>query len=166
MPCKTVLFHFSEIFLECSFISCFQDSTPSRPPPPSQTHHPHIPQKHHIRVIRLVLPQMYFRFCVPPVWRGWGPLETYLRCRFVEGIFISEIEIAGNLRELGHTNLVKKVSWSRTQIGQKGQLVKRSLGPKSQILNPRSQIPNPKSSIPSPRSQIPNPKTCKVWLRL
>ena len=42
------------------------------------------------------------------------------------------------------------------QIGQKGQLVKRSLGPKSQILNPRSRIPNPQFQIPGPRIQIQN----------
>ena len=31
------------------------------------------------------------------------------------------------------------------KIGLMGQLVKRSLGPKSQILNPKSRIPNPRS---------------------
>ena len=35
-----------------------------------------------------------------------------------------------NLRELGHTQLVR--------------MVKRSLGPKSQVTDPQSQIPNPK----------------------
>ena len=33
-------------------------------------------------------------------------------------------------------------------IGQKGQLVKMSLGPKSQVPDPQSRIPGPRSQIP------------------
>ena len=35
-------------------------------------------------------------------------------------------------------------------IGQKGQLVKRSLGPKSQDPDPKYQIPSPESQVPDP----------------
>ena len=38
-------------------------------------------------------------------------------------------------------------------IGQKGQLVKRSLDPKSQVPDPQSQIPNHMSQIPNPNSE-------------
>ena len=44
-------------------------------------------------------------------------------------------------------------------IGQKGQLVKRSLGPKSQILNPKYRIPGHRSQTTNPESQILNPKS-------
>ena len=52
-----------------------------------------------------------------------------------------------NLRELCHTQLVKRVSWS------KGVWVPN---PKTKILNPKSRI----------RSLIPNPKSPKLWLIL
>ena len=38
----------------------------------------------------------------------------------------------------------------RHPIGQNSQLVKRSLGPQSQLPDPESQIPNPRSQIPNP----------------
>ena len=54
-------------------------------------------------------------------------------------------------------------------IGQKGQLVKRSLGPKSQVPDPKSQIPGPRSQILNPESQVPDsksPPTIFVWYGL
>ena len=48
-------------------------------------------------------------------------------------------------------------------IGQNGQLVKMSLGPKSQVPDPQSEVPDPESQnlnpkfwIQGPRFQIPN----------
>ena len=42
--------------------------------------------------------------------------------------------------------------------GKNGQLVKRSLGPKSRVPDPQSWIPNPRSQTPNPQSQILNPR--------
>ena len=44
-------------------------------------------------------------------------------------------------------------------IGQKGQLVKRSLGPKSQVLSPKYRIPGHRSQTPNRESLILNPKS-------
>ena len=58
---------------------------------------------------------------------------NFVRCQ--KKIFTKNIKKPKNLRELGHTKLVKNVSWSRgVQVPN----------PKSQILNPKSLIPGPK----------------------
>ena len=44
-------------------------------------------------------------------------------------------------------NKIKSKRTGPHPIGQNGQLVKRSLGPKSQVPDPQSQIPDPESHI-------------------
>ena len=62
---------------------------------------------------------------------------------------LKAIVVLKNLRELGHIQLVERVSWSRgVQIPN----------PKSQILNPKSRIPGHRSRTPNTESQVPDSK--------
>ena len=57
-----------------------------------------------------------------------------------------------------YKNYVKSKRAGPHQIGQKGQLVKRSLGFKSQVPDPQSPIPDPEFQILNSNSQVPGPR--------
>ena len=74
-------------------------------------------------------------------------------------IFMDGFKSAEHFESLLGVQIQTDLKWTKKSeragphpIGQKGQLVKRSLGSKSLVPDPQSQIPDSRSQIPNPKS--------------